>query len=107
MNGGLLFAVALASAATVLGALGFVALKGWRLAKHAGRFAGDVTRALEPTLRGADRATTRVADLAAGAQVLAENAARLQVAFARLGVLGQAASEGLGPFRRVRDYFTK
>lgn len=105
MNGWILFAVAMASVAAVVGALGFVALTGWRLFKHGRRVAADAMHALEPTLRGADQAAARAAGLAEAGQTLAEHAARLQVAFARLGVLAEATSDGLSPLRKVRDYF--
>jgi hypothetical protein len=93
MNGWILLAIGLVSLVAVLGSVAFVAVTGWRLAKHAGRFASDIGSALEPTLRGVD-----------AAQTLSDNLARLQTALARLNVLSNAGQEGLAPWRTVRSY---
>lgn len=104
MNGWILFGIAMASLAVVLAGLAVVVVAGWRLAKHGGRVAGDVSTALAPTMRGADRAAAQAAEIGAQAQTLTGQAARLQIAFARLGVLAQAFSDGLAPLRKLREY---
>ncbi len=104
MNGWILFAVAMASLAAVLAGLAWVAWVAWRLVKRGMRVARDASTALAPTMRGADQATAKVAQLGANAQTLSANVARLQVAFARLGVLGAAFSDGLAPLRKLKEY---
>jgi hypothetical protein len=104
MNGWILLAIGLVSLVAVLGSVAFVAVTGWRLAKHAGRFASDIGSALEPTLRGVDAAAAKAAGLGDAAQTLSDNLARLQTALARLNVLSNAGQEGLAPWRTVRSY---
>ena len=104
MNGWILFGIAMASLAAVLAGLATVALVGWRLAKHGMRVAGNVSNALAPAMRGADEAAARAAAIGAQAQTLAENAGRLQTAFARLNVLADAFNVGLAPLRKLKDY---
>lgn len=104
MNGWILFGVAMASLALVLAGLVVAGLAAWRLVKHGTRVAGDVSNALAPTLRGADEAAARAADLGARAQTLADQGGRLQAAFARLGVLADAFGDGLAPLRKLKEY---
>ncbi|MGO8683059.1 MAG: hypothetical protein ACLQUT_00530 [Thermoleophilia bacterium] len=104
MNGWILFAIAMVSLAAVLVAAALAAIAGWRLTKHAGRFAGDIASALEPTLRGANAAAAKAAGLGDAAQTLTNSLSRLQTTLARLNVLSDASQDGLAPWRTVRSY---
>ena len=104
MNGWVLFAIAMASLAAGLISLTIVAITGWRLVKHAGRFAGKVSRALEPTMRGANDAAAKAAELGATAQAISGDIARLKSGLARLDVLNDAGRDGVRLWRKARSY---
>ena len=104
MNGWVLFAIAMASLAAALIGLAIVAITGWRLVKHAGRVAGNVSGALKPTMRGANDAAAKASGLGATAQAMKGDIARLQSGLARLSVLSGAGREGFRLWRKARAY---
>ena len=104
MNGWVLFAIAMASLAAGLIGLMIIAITGWRLAKHAGRVAGNVSLALKPTMRGANDAAAKAAELGATAQAISGDLARLKSGLARLSVLDRAGKDGSRLWRRARSY---
>ena len=104
MSGWILFAIAMVSLAAILIGLMIVVIVGLRLAKHGGRFVGNVSRATEPMMRGANEAAAKAAEIGAAAQTISANLARLQIARARLDVLNNALRDGLKPWRKARSY---
>jgi hypothetical protein len=104
MSGWVLFAIAMASLAATLIGLTIVVITGWRLAKHAGRLAGNVSHAMEPTLRGANGAAAKAAGLGASAHAMRGDLARLQSGLARLNVLNDAGRDGVRLWRKARSY---
>ena len=93
-----LLIVGLASLAIIIGALVYVALKGWRLAKHG----MAVSRRITPLADGLSHRTDEIAAaaerLSASGESLTVSISKLQVSLARLQVVAYTVSEAMEPF---------
>jgi methyl-accepting chemotaxis protein len=104
-NGLFLLTVGLCSFAVVCVAAGFLAVKAWRLLKRgirisrvAGPLAADLAMRAEQLAKLSDDMAHQTEQVVASTDRLAASTRRLQVVL-------QAFSDGLAPYRRVRDYF--
>lgn len=104
-NGLFLLTVGLCSFAVVCVAAGFLAFKAWRLLKRgirisrvAGPLAADLSMRAEQLALLGDDMSRQTEQVVAAIDRLAASTRRLQVVL-------QAFSDGLAPYRRVKDYF--
>jgi len=93
-----LLIVAVASLATICGALVYVGLKGWRLAKHGMAVSKRLTPLADGLSRRADEISVAAERLSADGESLTASIAKLQVSLARLQVVTDAIGEVLEPF---------
>jgi hypothetical protein len=102
----ILLVIGLVSLGVVFGALGYIGLRAYRLARRglavSRSMAPHVAR-LEAAGRGIEERTAR---LERDAAALTESTGRLQESVARLQVLSEALREGAAPYRLVRDYLS-
>ncbi len=104
MDGWILLIVGIASLAVVVAALGFLGWRAYRLVKRGIAVAKSIAP-LAAELEASSRTIeARTAQLEQGTAAVTASLARLQSSVARLQVLGQGLSDGLAPYRRVRDY---
>lgn len=104
-NGLFLLTVGLCSFAVVCVAGGFLTVKAWRLLKRgirisrvAGPLAADLAMRAEQLAKLSDDMAHQTEQVVASTDRLAASTRRLQVVL-------QAFSDGLAPYRRVKDYF--
>ena len=104
-NGLFLLTVGLCSFLVVCVATGFLAVKAWRLLKHgisvsraAGPLVADLAMRAEQLAKLSD-------DMAHQTEQVVTSIDRLGASTRRLQVVLQAFSDGLAPYRRVKDYF--
>jgi hypothetical protein len=93
-----LLIVALASLAAIIGALAYVALKGWRLAKHGMAVSRRITPLADGLTHRADEVTAAVERLAGDGESLTVSISKLQVSLARLQVVTATINEAMEPF---------
>ena len=93
-----LLIVALASLAVIVGALAYVGLKGWRLAKHGMAVSGRITPLADGLSRRADEISVAAERLSADGESLTVSIAKLQVSLARLQVVSDTINEAMEPF---------
>ena len=98
--------VALASLAVAIGALVWVALKAWRLAKHGAAVAGRVTPLVDGLSHRADEAATAAERLSANAEQLGANVTRLQHSLARLQVITSTFNDALRPYYVISGWLS-
>jgi hypothetical protein len=104
-NGLFVLTVGLCSFVVVCVAAGFFAVKAWRLLKRgirisrvAGPLAADLALRAEQLAKLGD-------DMAHQTEQVVASIDRLSASTRRLQVVLQAFSDGLAPYRRVKDYF--
>lgn len=106
MDGWVLLVIGLASLALVIGALAYIGLRAYRLARHG----LAVSRSMAPhvaRLEAAGRDIERhTAQLERNAADVTTGTARLQENVARLQLLSAALRDGVAPYRRLRDYLS-
>jgi hypothetical protein len=93
-----LLIVALVSLAVIIGALVYVALKGWRLAKHGMAVSRRITPIADGLTRRADEIAAAAERLSANGAQLSESIAKMQASLARLQVVTETMSEAMEPF---------
>ena len=94
-----LLIVALVGLAVIIGALVYVALKGWRLAKHGMAVSRRITPLVDGLSHRADEISVAAEHLSADGESLTVSISKLQVSLARLQVVTQHASTR--PWRRT------
>jgi hypothetical protein len=93
-----LLIVALASLAIVIGFVAWLALKGWRLAKHGMAVSRRITPLADGLTRRADEISAAAERLSSDGESLTESLAKLQVSLARLQVVSATIGEAMEPF---------
>ena len=93
-----LLIVALVSLAVIIGALVYVALKGWRLAKHGMAVSRRITPLADGLSHRADEISVAAEHLSADGESLTVSISKLQVSLARLQVVFNTINEAMEPF---------
>ena len=101
-----LLIIALASIAFVLAVLASVALKGWRVAKHAAAVSNRVTPLVDGLSHRGDEITNAVEHLSADAEQLTANIASMQRSLARLQAIGKMVNGALRPFYVISGWLS-
>jgi hypothetical protein len=90
--------VALAGLAVVIGFIAWLALKGWRLAKHGMAVSRRITPLADGLAKRADEITAAAERLSADGAQLTESIAKMQTSLARLQVVTETLGEAMEPF---------
>jgi hypothetical protein len=93
-----LLIVALVSLAVIIGALVYVALKGWRLAKHGMAVSRRITPLADGLNHRVDEISVAAEHLSADGESLTLSISKLQLSLARLQVVFNTLNEALEPF---------
>jgi hypothetical protein len=93
-----LLIIALVSLAIVVGGFVYLAVKGWRLAKHGMAVSKRVAPLADGLSRRADEVSAAAERLSADGEQVSANIVRLQTSLARLQVVADAVGEALEPF---------
>ena len=93
-----LLIVALASLAVIIGALVYVGLKGWRLAKHGMAVSRRITPLADGLSRRADEIAAAAERLSADGESLTVSISKLQVSLARLQVVPTPSTTRWSPY---------
>jgi hypothetical protein len=93
-----LLIVALAGLAVIIAALVYVALKGWRLAKHGAAVSRRITPLADGLSHRVDEVTAAAERLSADGESLTQSMSKLQVSLARLQVVMNTLNEAMEPF---------
>jgi hypothetical protein len=93
-----LLIVALVSLAVIVGALVYVALKGWRLAKHGMAVSRRITPLVDGLSHRADEISVAAEHLSADGESLTVSISKLQVSLARLQVVTRTINDALRPY---------
>ncbi len=98
--------IALVSIAFVLAVLASVALRGWRVAKHAASVSSRVTPLVDGLSRRGDEIATAVEHLSADAEQLNESIAGMQRSLARLQAIAKMFNDALRPFYVISGWLS-
>jgi hypothetical protein len=101
-----LLIVALASLAVIIGALVYVGLKAWRLAKHGAAVSRRVAPLVDGLTRRADEAAAAAERLSADAEQLNANLLRMQRSLARLQVIAQTFNDAMRPYYLIAGWLS-
>jgi hypothetical protein len=98
--------IALVSIAFVLAVLIGVALRGWRLAKHAAAVSRRIGPLVDNLSRRGDEVSAAVERLSADGEQLAANLQRMQRSLARLQVIARTVNDALRPYFLISGWLS-
>jgi len=105
MSGWVLFAIGLASLATIVFALAYLGFKAWRLARHGVGVSRHIAPLAAELAGRADEVGRAAERLAADAADMTADLERMQRSLQRLQILFDAFGEAFAPYRRATHYF--
>ncbi len=101
-----LLIIALASLTLVIAVLVWLALKGWRLAKHGAAVSQRITPLAEGLARRGDEITAAAERLSVDAEQLSANLARMQRSTTRLQVIAQSVNDAMRPYWLIAGWLS-